>query len=50
MDDNIITGKTKILDRWVEHFNEVLNTNVNTYKQSANEDYTEDANENFKPT
>jgi hypothetical protein len=50
MDGNIITGKTQILDRWVEHFDEFLNRNVNTHEQSATKDYTEEADENFKPT
>jgi hypothetical protein len=46
MDDNIITGETQILDRWVEHFNQLLSRSVNTYEQSVREDY----NENFKST
>jgi hypothetical protein len=49
MDSNIIPGKTQILDRWVELFNELLNRNVSTYEISATEDYRE-VDENFKPT
>jgi hypothetical protein len=50
MDGNIITGKIKILDRWVECFDELLNRNVCTHEHSPTEDYTEEVDENYKPT
>jgi tmRNA-binding protein len=50
MDGNITTGKTQILNRWIEHFDELLNRNVYTYEQSETENCTEGSREKLKLT
>jgi hypothetical protein len=46
-DDNIITSKAQILERWVAHIDVLLNRNFNNRLSDV---CTEENNEDFKPT
>jgi hypothetical protein len=50
VDGTILTGKTQILDRWVEHFDKILNSNGNTNEEVVVEDITEEVEEHPQPT
>jgi hypothetical protein len=44
---NIMTSKAQILERWVAHFDALLNRNFNNRLSNT---HTEENNEDFKPT
>jgi hypothetical protein len=50
VDGTILTGKTQILDRWVEHFDKLRNSNGNTNEEVVVEDITEEVEEHPQPT
>jgi hypothetical protein len=50
VDGTILTGKTQILDRWVEHFDKLLNSNGNTNEEVVVEDIIEEVEEHPQPT